>query len=114
MVAMTRGAIAVVAAIVVSGCGGGEEQEQAFTPADATRIASVRPVMPGWTWPRNPEKHVPSGSQTEAPSTDSLDVKLRRQTADIVSFRETTSGGTPTNWPTSSPTSSRAPPMRTS
>jgi hypothetical protein len=45
--------------------------------------------MPGWTWPQNPEKHVPSGSQTEAPSTDPLDVKLRRQTADIVSFRET-------------------------
>jgi hypothetical protein len=89
MVAMTRGAIAVVAAIVVGGCGGGEEQEQAFTPADATRIASIRPVTPGWTWPQNPEKHVPSGSQTEAPSTDPLDVKLRRQTADIVSFRET-------------------------
>jgi hypothetical protein len=30
-VAITRGAIAVVAAIVVGGCGGGEEQEQVFT-----------------------------------------------------------------------------------
>lgn len=42
MVAITRGAIAVLAAIVVGGCGGGEEQEQVFTPADATRIANVR------------------------------------------------------------------------
>ncbi len=86
MVAMTRGAIAVVAAIVVGGCSGGEKQEQLFTLADATRIASVRPVMPGWTWPQNPEKHASSGSQAEAPSTDPLDVELRRQTADIVSL----------------------------
>jgi hypothetical protein len=83
---MTRGAIAVVAAIVVGGCSGGEEQEQVFVPADATRIASVRPVIPGWTWPQNPEKHVSSGSQREAPSTDPLDVELRRQTADLVSL----------------------------
>jgi hypothetical protein len=84
MVAITRGAIAVVAAIVVGGCRGGEEQEQVFTRADATRIANVRPVMPGWTWPQNPEKHGSPGSRTEPPSTDPLDVELRRQTADIV------------------------------
>ena len=88
MVAMTRGAIAVVAAIVVGGCGGAKEQEQVFTPADATRIANVRPVMPGWTWPQNPEKHVASGSQTEDESTNPLLAELRRQTADIVSLRE--------------------------
>jgi hypothetical protein len=82
-VAITRGAIAAVAAIVVGGCSGGEQQEQLFTPADATRIASVRPVMPGWTWPKNPEKHV---SQGEARPTDPLDVELRRRTADIVSL----------------------------
>ena len=87
-VAMTRGAIAVVAAIVVGGCGGAKEQEQVFTPADATRIANVRPVMPGWTWPQNPEKHVASGSQTEDESTNPLLAELRRQTADIVSLRE--------------------------
>ena len=81
-VAMTRGAIAVVVAIVVGGCSGGEDQEQIFASADATRIANVRPVMPGWTWPQNPEKHVSSGSQTEA--TNPLDVELRRQTANIV------------------------------
>jgi hypothetical protein len=88
MVAVTRGAIAVLAAIVVGGCGGGEEQEQVFTPADATRIANVRPVMPGWTWPKNPEKRGSSGSQTEGRSTDPLDVQLRRQTANIVSLGE--------------------------
>jgi hypothetical protein len=88
MVAMARGAIAVVAAIVVGGCGGGEEQEQVFTPSDATRIANVRPVMPGWTWPQNPQKHGSSGSQTGAPPTDPLDVEFKRQTADIVSLRE--------------------------
>ena len=61
-------------------------QEQLFTPADAARIANVRPVMPGWTWPENPKKHVSSGSQTDAPSTDPLDVELRRHTADLVSL----------------------------
>ena len=81
---MTRGAIAVVAAVVVGGCGGGEEQKQVFMPAVATRIANVRPEAPGWTWPQNPEKHGPSGSQTGAQSTDPLDAELRRQTADIV------------------------------
>jgi hypothetical protein len=84
---MTRGAIAVVAAIVVGGCGGGD-QEQVFTPADAARIANVRPVIPGWTWPRNPEKQFSSGSRGEPQPTDPLDVELRRQTADIVSLGE--------------------------
>jgi hypothetical protein len=86
MVAMTRGAIAVVAVIAVGGCGGGEEQKQVFMPADAARIANVRPVMPGWTWPQNPEKHGSGSvsSQKGAQSSDSLDVELRRQTADIV------------------------------
>jgi hypothetical protein len=83
---MTRGAFVVVAAIVVGGCGGGREQEQVFASADATRIANVRPEMPGWTWPQNPEKHGSSGSETKAQSTDPLDVELRRQTAKIVSL----------------------------
>ena len=78
---MTRGAIALVAAILVGGCGGGEKDGRLFTPADATRIATVRPVMPGWTWPDAPKKHLSSGSQNNAPSTDPLDVELRRQTA---------------------------------
>jgi hypothetical protein len=84
---MTRGAIAVVAAIVVGGCGGGNEgQKRVFASADTARIATVRPVMPGWTWPQNPEKHLSSGSKTGAPSTDPFDVELRRQTADVVSL----------------------------
>ena len=86
MVAITRGAIAVVAAIVVGGCGGGQRQERVFASADATRIATIRPVMPGWTWPQKPEEQVSSDSQAEAPSTAPLDVELRRQTADIVSL----------------------------
>jgi len=40
--------------------------------------------MRGWTWPQNAKKHGSSGSQTEAPATDPLDVKLNRQTARIV------------------------------
>jgi hypothetical protein len=88
-VAMTRGAIAVVAAIVVGGCGGGEEQEQVFRPADATRIANVRPVTPGWTWPQQPEKRSRnSEKEGQADPTDALLVELRRQTADVVSLRE--------------------------
>jgi hypothetical protein len=88
---MTRGAIVVLAAIVAGGCGGGEEQEQVFRPADATRIGNVRPVMPGWTWPQNPEKPVSSGSQTEDQSTDphllNL-VELNGQKGEVVSLRE--------------------------
>jgi hypothetical protein len=88
-VAMTRGAIVVLAAIVVSGCGGGEEQEQVFRPADATRIANVRPVMPGWTWPQKPEKRPPDfEKEAQAYPTDALSAELDRQTADIVSLRE--------------------------
>jgi hypothetical protein len=87
IVAIARGAIVgVAAAIVVGGCRGGEEREQVFRPADAARIANVRPVMPGWTWPQNPEKHCSSCSQAEAQPTEPLLVELKRQTADTVSF----------------------------
>jgi hypothetical protein len=84
IVALTRSAIALVVAIVVGGCSGGQERDQVFTAADATRIANVRPVTPGWTWPQNPEKPVSSDSRTKAQSTDSLLVELKRQTADLV------------------------------
>jgi hypothetical protein len=89
-VVIARGSIAVVAAIVVGGCGGGEEQEHVFGPADATRIANVRPVTPGWTWPQKPEKRSPDSEKEEgqADPTDALLEELRRQTADIVSVRE--------------------------
>jgi hypothetical protein len=90
---MARGAIAVAAAITVGGCGGGEAQAPAFAPADAARIATVRPVRAGWTWPKNSQKHVWSGSQTDAQATDPLDVGLRRQTAGLVSL-----GGAANKW----------------
>ena len=93
-VVMIRGALAVVAAVVVGGCSGGEERKQVFTAADAVPIASVRPARPGWSWPKKPKKHVSSeGSMTEGESTDPLDVELMRQTADIVSI-----GAATTTW----------------
>jgi len=91
---MIRGAIAVVAAVVLVGCSGGEKRKQVFTAADAARIANVRPARPGWSWPKNPKKHVSSGgSTTETESTDPLDVELMRKTADIVSI-----GAATTTW----------------
>lgn len=92
--ATTRGAIAVVAAVLAGGCSGGDERKQAFTAADAARVASVQPARPGWSWPKNPKKHVSSGgSTTETESTDPLDVKLMRQTTGIVSI-----GSATTTW----------------
>ena len=81
---MTRRATAVVAAIVVGGCGGGEEREQVFTPADLTRIGNVRPATPGWNWPQHQEKPQSPDPQAEAHDrTDALLVKLKKQTADL-------------------------------
>lgn len=81
---MTRSAVAVFAAIAAGGCGGGEQQRQTFSAADAKRIANVRPTMPGWVWPRSPEKRDSSASSDESEPTDPLLVKLKRQTADVV------------------------------
>ena len=93
-VTMIRGAIAVVAAVVVGGCSGGEERKHVFTAADAARIANVGPARPGWSWPTNPKKHVSSGGPTtEAKPTDPLDAELMRQTAAIVSI-----GAATTTW----------------
>ena len=93
-VAMTRGAIAVVAAVLGAGCSGGDERKQIFTGADAARIANVRPARLGWSWPENPKRHMSSGgSTTKTKSTDPLDVELMRQTADIVSI-----GAATTTW----------------
>jgi hypothetical protein len=80
--ATSGAAIAIFAAMFICGCGGRTE-EQAFTPADAKRIANVRPETPGWTWPQHPEKR-PSAGSPEGPPTDRLDVRLKRQTAAIV------------------------------
>jgi hypothetical protein len=87
-VTIARSAIAVIAAIVVGGCGGGKKHEHLFTASDGTRIATVRPAAPGWVWPQSPEKPVSSDSLTEAQSTDPLLVELKRQLADVVSVGE--------------------------
>jgi hypothetical protein len=86
---MTRSAVAVFAAIVAGGCGGGEQhQRQTFSAADAKRIANVRPAMPGWVWPKSPEKRDSSDSSDGSESTDPLLVNLKRQTADVVDIAE--------------------------
>jgi hypothetical protein len=44
-------------AVVSAGCSGDSSDDRLFTAADAKRIASVRPVTPGWgPWPQTPEK----------------------------------------------------------
>lgn len=46
------GALVLVTAVVAGCAGGNDEPAPLFTQADATRIASVRPVTPGWPpWP---------------------------------------------------------------
>lgn len=85
-ITVTRCSIAVVAAIVVGGCSGVEEQGKVFTPADATRIGNVRPVTPGWTWPTKQDKRDAPDSKTEAQAdpNDVLLVELNKQTAGLV------------------------------
>src|SRR5919198_4052040 len=99
--AMTRGAIAVVAAVLGAGCSGGDERKQAFAAADAARIASVRPARPGWSWPENPKKHVSSGgSTTKALSNDPLDVELGpKRRAQRPGYRGGRACRRPRTWP---------------
>jgi len=86
---MACSAVAVFAAIVAGGCGGGEQQRrQTFSAADAKRIANVRPAMPGWVWPKSPETRDSSDSSDESESTDPLLVELKRQTVDVVDIAE--------------------------
>jgi hypothetical protein len=54
----------LVLVVVVAACGGKETQKRPFTAADATRIASVRPVTPGWAWPDDPER--PEGARSSS------------------------------------------------
>jgi hypothetical protein len=79
--------VAVIAALLVAGCGGSDAQESSFESADAARLASVSPVAPSWTWPADPEE--PSSSTPSAdsdPPPDPLLTALNQQTAalDIV------------------------------
>ena len=67
MLATRYGVASLIAVAVVAGCGGGTEQaeEQAFTDADARRLAAVRPLTPGWPpWPQKPTPNSsPDGSE---------------------------------------------------
>jgi hypothetical protein len=66
-----------------------DERKRVFTAADAARIANVRPARPGWSWPKNPKKHMSSeGSTTKTKSTDPLDV-TEAGPSDLESSRRT-------------------------
>jgi hypothetical protein len=55
-----RGAAVVAVASLAAGCGGGGSN--AFTLSDAKRLAGVRPVAPGWTWPSTADESGVHGS----------------------------------------------------
>jgi hypothetical protein len=77
-----HGIAVITVAAVLSGCSGGEAQEQVFAAADATRIANVRPVSPGWTWPQIPDNPTPKEKlATKTPASDPLNVELGKKTA---------------------------------
>jgi hypothetical protein len=78
-------ALALLAVIVLGGCAASETEERTFTAADAKRIASVRPVTPGWSpWPTSPEKPRRSNkSPAELAAEDPLFAAFRARTAGI-------------------------------
>jgi hypothetical protein len=90
MVGAACGTAGFVAAIMVTGCGGGTGEERVFTLADAARIVDVRPAAPGWTWPSKREKFVSSKS-TPLTSTDPVVVEFEKETADLVDLGEAVS-----------------------
>ena len=53
-----------------------------FAAADATRIANVSPVSPGWTWPEIPEKPREK-PLTKTQTSDPLLVERRKETAEL-------------------------------
>lgn len=79
--ATASGAVIVVAAFVVGGCGGAARD---YGKADALRMANVRPAASGWTWPRNPSPPEWDSSTAGAP-TDPVLREFVRETADLVS-----------------------------
>lgn len=58
--AAVRGAAVLAVGLLATGCGGGESK--AFKLSDAKRIAGVRPVAPGWTWPSTADESEVHGS----------------------------------------------------
>jgi hypothetical protein len=57
--APVRGAAVVAVALLAAGCGG---ESKALKLSDAERIAGVRPVTPGWTWPSTADESEVQGS----------------------------------------------------
>jgi hypothetical protein len=79
--AALRGSAVVAVAILAAGCGG--RGSKAFTLSDAKRLAGVRPVAPGWTWPRSAdESHVHASAAWNEWEDDNklahIDVRLYR------------------------------------
>ncbi|HEX9350093.1 MAG TPA: hypothetical protein VF877_02340, partial [Gaiellaceae bacterium] len=46
--------------VLAAACGSGSK-EQTFSAADLRRIATVRPMTPGWAWPEKPHHERNSG-----------------------------------------------------
>ena len=84
--ARPRTVLTILAAVIVAGFGGGDGTEQVFGAADAARIAAVRPVGPGWVWPRIPEQG--DALSGEPDSSDPLLTALKEQTAHLVQLGE--------------------------
>lgn len=84
-VRMWVGALVSAVAVVGAGCGGDGSDDRLFNAADAKRIASVRPVTPGWgPWPQSPEKPRRSNkSPEELAAEDPIFAAFRARTADI-------------------------------
>ncbi|OFW75504.1 MAG: hypothetical protein A2Y55_07985 [Actinobacteria bacterium RBG_16_68_12] len=81
---MRYGVLGVAVVAVLSSCGENSQAPESYSVADATRIANVRPVTRGWTWPQDPEQPVSSDAPTESAATDPLLAEFRRQTAELV------------------------------
>jgi hypothetical protein len=54
------GVASITVAALATGCGGRSET-LTLSGADLWRIGSVRPVMPGWYWPKKPISQQPTG-----------------------------------------------------
>jgi hypothetical protein len=76
---------ALLAAITLAGCGGGDERDVVFSGADAKRLAQIAPVTPGWpAWPERPKKKQSAKeSLKEALARDPLFTEYHRRTSKL-------------------------------
>jgi len=76
---------ALLAAVTLAGCGGGDEPEVVFSGADARRLAQIAPVTPGWpAWPERPKKKQSAeGSLEEALARDPLFAEYHRRVSEL-------------------------------